>query len=189
VKAGCSAFDERTWPGLNAAGIMTDQPPAGPNPLGMQLVHRALRRELAALDAMEAEHAELDQATSAATDRTRPFPARADALRRLSELLSVHLDREEREASPLLVRHVTATEYDAMERVLVKGHGRDLPTVAGLIMWHASPAERRELLSLSPRALGVLWRLSWRRRYARRVTRTYPTPPTGPRTQGEPCAQ
>jgi iron-sulfur cluster repair protein YtfE (RIC family) len=125
---------------------------------------------------MEAEHDELDPLITAAGDTDRSLKDRADALRRLSERLDAHLDREEREALPLIERHVPADEYEALDKIMIKRLGKDLPMFAGAVMWHATPEEREQVLSSTPRILGVLWRLSWRRKYARRVARVYGRP-------------
>jgi iron-sulfur cluster repair protein YtfE (RIC family) len=128
------------------------------------------------LDSMEAEHGELDPLITTAGDTSLSLKERADTLQRLSERLNAHLDREEREALPLLERHVPADEYAALDKIMTKRVGKDLPAFAGAVMWHATPEERDRLLSSVPRILGIMWRLSWRRQYARRVARTYGRP-------------
>jgi hemerythrin-like domain-containing protein len=198
----------------------------GANMLGMYLVHRVFRRELAALArqasrahgperraaledqlgfvlrvlhehhcgedtlmwpvvlerapqaarvlrTLEAEHEELDPLIQRAVDTGLPLAARAETLRDLARKIDAHLDREERDAFPLLERHFTADEFTALDKILMKRCGKDLPVLAGAVMWHATPEEHRRVFTEFPRMLGIMWRLSWRRRYARRVARTY----------------
>ncbi|MBV9379042.1 MAG: hemerythrin domain-containing protein [Streptosporangiaceae bacterium] len=125
------------------------------------------------LDAMEAEHHELDPLIAQAGDTSLPLTERAGVLSELSKRLGAHLDREEREALPLIERHIPAAEWAAIEERIMKKLGKDLPDAAGLLMWYASPEERREFFAGIPAILQLMYRLSWRRRYARRVARTY----------------
>jgi iron-sulfur cluster repair protein YtfE (RIC family) len=129
------------------------------------------------LDAMEAEHDELDPLIRRAGDTDVPFTERAEALASLSERLGAHLDREEREALPLLERHMPVEEYAAVEKEMLKRLGSaDLPMFAGAVLSHTSADERRSLFATMPRVLHVMWLLSWRRKYARRYARTYGRP-------------
>jgi hypothetical protein len=122
---------------------------------------------------MEAEHHELDPLVAQAGDTSLPLPERAGVLSELSKRLGAHLDREEREALPLIERNITAAEWAAIEERIMRKLRKDLPDAAGLLMWYASPEERREFFAGIPPVLKIMYRLSWRRRYARRVARTY----------------
>jgi Hemerythrin HHE cation binding domain len=125
------------------------------------------------LNAMEADHHELDPLIAPAGDTNVPLAERAGALSEMSKRLDAHLDREEREALPLIEQYITAAEWAAIEERIMKGLGKDLPDAAGLLMWYASPEERKEFLAGIPPVLKIMYRLWWRRRYARRVARTY----------------
>jgi hypothetical protein len=143
------------------------------------LVRSRAPESAAVLDAMEAEHEELDPLIERAGDSRVPLSERADVLAALSERLAAHLDREEREALPLVERYLTAAEFTAIDKTQMKALGRDLPDLAGAVLWHATPRERELALALAPAILGIMWKLSWRRRYARRADRTYGRPAGG----------
>jgi hemerythrin-like domain-containing protein len=125
------------------------------------------------LSTLEAEHEELDPLIQRAGDTSLSLAGRAGTLRELSGKINAHLDREEHDAFPLLERYVTADEFSALDKKMMKACGNDLPALAGAAMWHATPEEQRRALTELPRILGIMWRLSWRRKYARRVRRTY----------------
>lgn len=145
----------------------------GEDTLMWPVVRQRAPESSAVLAVMEADHEELDPLIQRAGDTSLPLAERAATLSQLSDLLAAHLDREEREAFPLLERAFTAAEYTALDKVLMKMAGRDLPMLAGAVMWHATPEERSRLLAATPRIVGIMWRLSWRRTYARRAARTY----------------
>jgi iron-sulfur cluster repair protein YtfE (RIC family) len=120
------------------------------------LVRSRAPESAAVLDAMEAEHEELDPLIERAGDTRVPLAERADALAGLSERLTAHLDREEREALPLVERYLTGGEFTGIEEAQMKGLGRDLPALAGAVLWHATPRERELALALAPSILGIM---------------------------------
>jgi hypothetical protein len=136
-------------------------------------VRRRSPGSAAVLDEMEAEHDELDPLIRRSGETAVPFTERAGALAALSERLGAHLDREERDALPLLERHVPGDEYAAIEKEILRTIGKDLPVFAGAVLSYTSADERRALFATMPRILQVMWLLSWRRKYARRHARVY----------------
>jgi hemerythrin-like domain-containing protein len=126
------------------------------------------------LDALEAEHARIDPLISAAGDTGRPLAERAPVLAELHELINAHLDREEATAVPLIRRHITVAEWDALtERAIAESGRRTIPTIYG---WYASaaPAElRAAALKTVPALVRVLFRLFWWPAYQRRARRLY----------------
>lgn len=137
------------------------------------LLRRRAPESAAVLDSMEADHEVLDPLIERAGDTSVPLAGRAPVLRELSQRLDAHLDREESEALPLIRRHISEAEFSEMDKQSIKACGKDLPALAGAVLWHATPDERTRLLDAVPAIFGIMWRLSWRRRYARRAVRTY----------------
>jgi hypothetical protein len=138
----------------------------------------------AVLAGLEADHERLDSLIRRAGDTSLPLTERAGTLTQLSRELDAHLDREEHDAFPLLERYVTADEFAALDKKLMKRCGKDLSALAGAAMWHATAEEQRRVFTELPRMMGVMWRLSWRRTYARRVARVY-----GNRADGKQLSQ
>ena len=132
----------------------------------------------AGLDELEADHEAIDPLISAAGDRDLPLAERAGVLRDLHERLNAHLDREEAHAVPLIRKHVTVAEWEALAKRAAKETGRNIPKVYG---WYASAVDGervKEALRTVPPPVRVLFRLFWQPAYNRRARRLYgaPTP-------------
>lgn len=126
------------------------------------------------LDQLEADHGRIDPLLTAAGDTARPLPERAPVLAELHELLNAHLDREEATAVPLIRRHVTAAEWDALtERAIAETGKRNVPKVYGWYASAASDEQRAEALGTVPPLVRVLFRLFWWPAYQRRARRLY----------------
>ncbi|RCG25878.1 hemerythrin domain-containing protein [Sphaerisporangium album] len=128
----------------------------------------------AVLAELESEHAVLDPLVRAAGDRSVPLPDRAPTLLRLHEFVNEHLDHEERDAVPLMLRHLTLEDIESDKRQAMGDFGRRrVPTIFG---WLASSAEG-ELLVASHAELPVVARFMFRRfwwpAYRRRFARLY----------------
>ncbi|NRQ40509.1 hemerythrin domain-containing protein [Nonomuraea sp. NN258] len=132
------------------------------------------------LEAMEAEHAEIDPLLeSCATGFRRlaaaPDPDARDALevrvRAVRERLARHLEHEERDALVLVQRHLTHADWERLEKEHFKGkHGpRELAFAASWAV-HGLPRAslRRVIDSMAGRPLELVWRLLWRRPFERR---------------------
>ncbi|MBB2914627.1 hemerythrin-like domain-containing protein [Streptosporangium becharense] len=135
---------------------------------------RALTSEAGAvMDRLEAEHRQMDAVIERLSQPRRPAAAQAADLRAMHTLLNGHLDVEEQEIVPLIRRHVSAAWWEDSAKRATKSHGRDLPLVAAWTLDSVLPAEREKLLAAGPPALRVLYRLSWRRAYERRVMQVF----------------
>ncbi|MGJ6966074.1 hemerythrin domain-containing protein [Streptosporangium sp. G11] len=143
--------DEDIWPLLRAL-----VPEAGP-----------------VLDRLEADHQEMDTVIDRLSAPGRPAADQAGDLRRLHELLDAHLALEESEVVPLIAEHVGPAWWDEAGRKVTKGHGRDLPMVAAWTLDAADPGAREHILATAPLIMRVLYRLSWRRAYERRVDQIF----------------
>ena len=142
------------------------------------LLERADAAERETLRAMEAEHEEIDPLLDrlrnrAARPRRGPgttatsAPPSPCALTAARESLGRHLAHEERDAMPVLQRHVTAEEWAAIEAHFVEGIRPRL--LLALVPWalHEVPAEeRRRVLARAGRRWRAVWRLT-RHRFAR----------------------
>ena len=126
------------------------------------------------LDALEADHAELDPLITAAGDTGRPLAERAPVLAELHERINAHLDREEATAVPLMRVWITPSEWEALtQRAIAETGRRRIPTVYS---WYASTASdelRAEAVATVPGMVRVLLRLFWWPAYQRRARRLY----------------
>ena len=126
------------------------------------------------LDRLEADHARIDPMLAGAADTTRPLAERADLLDALHVLINTHLDLEERNAVPLMRRHITLAEWDALGERAVRDMGRRrIPTIYG---WYASAGSAEQVaaaLASVPAVARVLFRLFWWPAYQRRARRLY----------------
>lgn len=127
-----------------------------------------------ALAALEAEHERIDPLIERARDTRIPLPERAVTLQELHEALKAHLDAEERDAVPLLQRHLSRSDWDRVEERAGGGTSRSrLPLIYG---WFASVADHEQrALALRTVPLVVQWlfRLFWWPSYRRRYERLY----------------
>ncbi|HVV14598.1 hemerythrin domain-containing protein [Amycolatopsis sp.] len=126
--------------------------------------------EAAILDAMEAEHAQLDPLLSsvdkaiAADDRA----GLADRAQALSDALGAHMEHEEDEALPLVELRLGVPGWagflDAIRRRQgLRGGAEFLPW----LLDGAGPELRRRVLAGLPAPARILFRLAWRPRYVR----------------------
>src|SRR4051812_46366181 len=120
------------------------------------------------LDRLEEEHEHIDPLIAAASNRTIPLRDRARYLDELSAALNHHLDHEEADAVPLLRRHVTQAEWEADAKVHMKEVRKDTPMFVGTMTDHMSQEELDAVIAGGPKILVLLYKLSWRRRWAKR---------------------
>ncbi|HEX5511611.1 MAG TPA: hemerythrin domain-containing protein [Actinomycetales bacterium] len=129
------------------------------------------------LEAMEAEHAQIDPGLAACRsgfgdmvahpcdDHRNALVIRLTAVR---QALLDHLRHEESETLPLLQRTMTREEWDAAEAAAQKGYPvRDFPFLVPWALDELPEDGRRRMLRDAGRAYGILWRIV-RRRYERR---------------------
>ena len=130
------------------------------------------------LDELEAQHGLIDPVIDRAGDATRPVTERADALQELHELINAHLDLEESVAVPLIRRHVTVAEWEALgERAVADMGRRRIPTIYG---WYASAGSEQavaDALASVPAVARFLFRVLWWPAYRRRARRLYGAEP------------
>jgi iron-sulfur cluster repair protein YtfE (RIC family) len=143
--------DERIWP------LLRERDPAG----------------AVVLDALEAEHAEIDPLIKVVEDTSKSLSVRAVALEQLSVLINRHLDHEEESALPLIRRHYSADEWEADGKHHMKETRADLPTFACIMFDHMTEQEIAEVIGAAPKLLGWLYKLSWRSKYAKRRELVY----------------
>ncbi|MFI9575340.1 hemerythrin domain-containing protein [Microbispora rosea] len=125
------------------------------------------------LDRLEADHQEMDTVIGRLSGGGRPAREVAADLRSLDRLLNTHLDLEESEVVPLIREHVSAAWWEESGKKVTKSHGRDLPMLAAWLLDVATPADRDHIFGSAPAIMRVLYRLSWRRAYERRVSQVY----------------
>jgi Hemerythrin HHE cation binding domain len=125
------------------------------------------------LDSLEAEHAEIDPLIAVVDDRSKSLSVRAVALERLSVLINRHLDHEEDSALPLIRRHFGADEWEADGKQHMKQTRADLPMFACIMFDHMTTQEVADVIAAAPKILGWMYKLSWRRAYAKRRELVY----------------
>lgn len=131
----------------------------------------------ATLEAMEAEHEQIDPALAAVRagldamadhpceDHQHALVIRLTALR---QALHEHLRHEETEALPLLQRTMTPEEWEASETAAQKGYPlRDVPFLVPWVLDELPEEGRRRMLALAGPAYAALGRI-FRRGYVRR---------------------
>ncbi|GID30665.1 hemerythrin HHE cation binding domain-containing protein [Paractinoplanes brasiliensis] len=137
----------------------------------------------ATLEAMEAEHGEIDPLLEACGSGFATLAARPDEdVRRSLEIrivaagerLNAHLAHEETEALVLVQKHLTADEWQVVEEKSAKGAYSFRESMAA-VPWvmHELPADaRKRLLKMAGPVLAVLWRLT-RGGFLRRETTAF----------------
>jgi hemerythrin-like domain-containing protein len=148
-----------------------------------ELVWPALRERLAAsdgaqsvLDAMEAEHQQIDPllaAVSQAMDGARPDGVAqndgrlADTVDVLTMALHGHLAHEERDALPLIGTTLTAAEWRAVGRRIGVRNLRRAPEMFAWMLDGATPGQTAAATGQLPPPARVLYRTVWRPRFVR----------------------
>ncbi|HEY3737717.1 MAG TPA: hemerythrin domain-containing protein [Jatrophihabitans sp.] len=145
------AEDNALWPPLRAVSL---QP-----------------QEISTLDAMEAEHAQIDphldqiEAAFAAGDRT----ALAQNLRRLRDGLAAHMRHEENAALPMIQTHLGPAGWGAFTATFRETQGiRGAATYFPWLLEDAPEDVRRTVLGVLPPPARLLYRTVWAPRYLRR---------------------
>lgn len=142
------------------------------------LLERSGPADVATLEAMEAEHAEIDPILASCAEgfarlaRHADADARAALVVRLTaarESLGRHLAHEETEALQIAQRVLTEADWQRLEEEHFR-KGLSFRQVLGLVAWaaHEMPAELRdEVFAKGPAAQRALWRVT-RPRFERR---------------------
>ena len=135
----------------------------------LRLVVQNRPRDLALVDEMEAEHAQLGPLLAAVDaaleDRSDPL---VDLVQRLSETLDDHLKHEEDDALPLMQSVLTHADWRAFAAQMRRRQGvRGAAIYVPWVLQGASPAQRHQFLSSLPAPVRVISRLVWEPRYQR----------------------
>jgi iron-sulfur cluster repair protein YtfE (RIC family) len=136
---------------------------------------------LSVLDAMEAEHAQIDPLLAAVDDafarRGADGPASddwpgvdrlADVVDVLTTTLTAHLVHEERDGLPLIGAGLTAAQWRGIGRAMARKNG--LSNGSEMFAWMlsgASPDSVKQTLGQLPPPLRFLYRAIWAPRYAK----------------------
>jgi hypothetical protein len=153
------------------------------------LLERSDEAGRATLEAMEAEHAEIDpllagcadgfdrMAQAADDDARRALAVRLVATR---ERLAEHLRHEETEALVLVQQHLTEQEWRDLEQEHFRSDlsPKELFTIVAWAAYGIGDQQRREVLEKTGLPFVVLWRLG-RSRFARSERRTFRYVTTG----------
>ncbi len=128
--------------------------------------------ELAVLDAMQSEHAQLDpllERVAAAFAATRATDAVADLLE-LRAALGAHMRHEENAALPLVATHLGRAGWAAFGAQIRATQGlRGAATYLPWLLDGAQPSTVTAVLDILPRPVRLLYRRAWAPRYRRRL--------------------
>jgi hemerythrin-like domain-containing protein len=148
-----TAEDELVWP-LLLERVDLDRP----------LVLRMEEQHERVADLLE--HADAQAGAFAADASPATGETLAATLTQLTAALEEHLDDEEREVLPLVERHLTVAEWDAVgERARASLPKDRLLIQLGAILEGCSPQEARRFLGMLPLPARLAWRLVGRRAY------------------------
>jgi hypothetical protein len=137
-----------------------------------QLRARPLRPdEVAVLDQMEMEHAQIDPVLERVDRALAEHVAErlVDSFRTLAAGLTAHMRHEENEALPLIETHLGPPGWDAFGREIRKTQGglRGGATYLPWVLDGASPSTQANVLALLPPPARILYRRVWAPRYKR----------------------
>ncbi|MEZ4407860.1 MAG: hemerythrin domain-containing protein [Polyangiales bacterium] len=121
---------------------------------------------------LEADHAQLDPYIARITEGFASLPRSAEALHddlvAFEALMREHLDREEAAVVPRMLRTVTVAELKGFEKEGGKTASfADLAMVIPWVLDAANEREREMVNEVLPWPARLLYRVSWKSRYAR----------------------
>ena len=142
-------------------------------------LHERAHPSKALVDRMEAQHQVIHDALDdvqrlGAVWSAQPSPATNSALTaaltHLLEMLTEHLDEEERDVVPVIAEHVTEEEWEHAGRAAFDKFTPAQRFIAtGLMLEVATPAESGAMMGGLPAPVRILWALMGKRRYRRYV--------------------
>ena len=144
-----TAEDELIWPVLRP-----------------RLAHSAAAQSV--LDAMEAEHEQIDPLLAAVDAEFAGGDRLADVIDALTSALTGHLTHEERDGLPLIGVALTAAQWRGVGRKIASKNG--LSNGSQMFAWMLDGADREHTaatLGQLPPPLRVLYRTVWKPRYAK----------------------
>ena len=146
-------------------------------------------RDRATLDAMEAEHAEIDPMLEACARGFATLAERADEparttlaadVTRTHERLAAHLGHEERDALALVQRFLTPEDWARMDKQVGAGYPTSLIPFTLAWLMHELPADgRTAAVAFLGRPASTLWQLAFRRPFERRERAAFRYATTG----------
>ncbi|HEU5037334.1 MAG TPA: hemerythrin domain-containing protein [Nocardioides sp.] len=184
---GTPATDRRTWQALATrwelfAEVLHKHHTAEDDHIWPTLVQVGTLEDIAVLEAMEAEHGEIDPLLESCAAGFRRLAQRADEDARAAlavrvcaarESLRRHLAHEESDAIAIAQRLVTAERWHEIEAEIEKGGS--FREIVRIVPWigHGVPRETLDrVFEGAPAALKVVWLLT-HRRFARQEARTF----------------
>jgi hemerythrin-like domain-containing protein len=139
----------------------------------------------ATLEAMEAEHAEIDPLLRSCANGFSRLAEHADADARdalevrvtaIAERLARHLAHEERDAMALVQQYLQPADWERLtkEHFAPEYRLRDVPFAASWVL-HGIPDEQFPAIrpTFGGRPMEIIWRLFWRRPFERRERATF----------------
>ena len=127
--------------------------------------------EVAVLDQMETEHAQIDPELERVDRALAEHDAKrlVDSVHTLAAGLTAHMRHEENEALPLIDTHLGPSGWDAFGREIRKTQGglRGGATYLPWVLDGASPSTQADVLALLPPPARILYRRVWTPKYQR----------------------
>lgn len=123
---------------------------------------------------LEEDHVTINRLAAEARSRDVSIEDRAPTLQEFHNLLNRHLEREERDAVPLIVEFISKAEWEHSGRRVLNGIPQEqMPVMYG---WLASATPEEEVASamrVLPRPSRLLFKHFWYPAYQRRVQALY----------------
>jgi hypothetical protein len=126
------------------------------------------------IETLEHDHAEIAQLASNARHREVPIEGRVQTLQDLHDHLNEHIEREERDSTPLILDNISAAEWKRSSKRILNGIPQDqMPVMFG---WLASATPEEDVpqaMRVLPKPARLLFRYVWNPAYQRRVHDLY----------------
>jgi hypothetical protein len=137
----------------------------------------------ATLDAMTAEHAEIDPLLDRCAEGFARLAERPDGqahallseqLSRAGETLGQHLGHEERDAMALVQRYLSPADWHLLDKQVGAGYpAREVPFTLGWVMYGLRGEARQRALGFLGKVPSLMWSVLLRRRFERSEQQTF----------------
>lgn len=128
----------------------------------------------AGLDNLKHDHAAIALLVNDVRDHMRSLHERAPTMQLLHERLNEHVSREERDAVPLILTHISNGEWEQSAKRVMNGipHSQ-MPALYGWLASATPDDDVDQAMRILPRPARLLFRLMWNPAYQRRVQALY----------------
>jgi iron-sulfur cluster repair protein YtfE (RIC family) len=129
---------------------------------------------LPGIETLQQDHGALAHLASDARHREQPIEERSAVLHELHESLNEHIDREERDLTPLITSSLTADEWEHSGRRILNGIPQEqMPVMYGWLLSATPEEEQAAAMKALPRSARLLFKHRWCPAYLKRVQDLY----------------